>query len=939
MKKKGEEIMLYPNNLKIVMKLFKSIILLLLLFNINVYSQSKSNKGSIGGKVIDETTGEPIIGANIILLNTNYGAASDIDGNYLITNLEPGEYELLISYISYAKTRITNVKVVAGQKTIINVALKPEAIKVDEITITGKLELSYEAALLNKQKNSISISDGISAEQIKKSPDATSSDALRRITGVSIVDNKFVFVRGTSERYSNAMLNSASLSSTEPDKKSFAFDIIPANLLDNTIIEKTYTPDKPGNFAGGLVNLNTIDFPDNLKFNVSLTGSYNNVTFSDFKTYKGGKLDFLGIDDGTRALPSVIPSDLSKGNYSQSQILEFAKSLPNNWAIKESKAPLNGGFMVSLGDGISVFGPRFGFITALTYRNSFNKTFLERNEYEFSGEPRFSYTGDQFTYTTLWGGLLNLSYKISDYHKFSLKNTYSHSSDDEVSQLRGAQYSDAGNEQILTSFRFTSRQVYMGQLTGEHFFSSLNNLQIGWKAFNSISKRNEPDYRRVIYFRELGSTNQFTALLGPQVNLKNGGRFYSNLDEVTRGFNIDFSLPIVSAKLKFGTSLEHKNRDFNSRLIGTIINAPGNGFTDFNLLYLPIDKIFSPENFRKNGFSIQEYLNGTNNYKAEQDYLASYLMIEESLSLLNKELKIILGARIENSSQRIKSRDISDQQDLFIELKKTDLLPSINLIYKVSEATNIRLSANQTVNRPELRELAPFAYYDFYTQTSLRGNPDLRRALIRNYDLRFESYPGVGELFSLGFFYKDIKDAIEQVVVTGSALGSERTFMNADIAKVYGIEFENRVNLSRLSNLLSNFSINSNLTLIKSSVTVKGTESTIAREGRPLQGQSPYVINVGITYNAQNTGTTFSILYNRIGERIVEVATTYEDDIVEKPRDVIDIVINHQLTKNIELKLTAKDILGQDKVFMQGNKRARLDSTNSSVSLNISYKL
>ncbi|MEG8946102.1 TonB-dependent receptor [Rosettibacter firmus] len=917
------------------------IITLIFILTINFpnYSQSKI-KGSIGGKIVDASTGEPIIGANIIIVNTNFGAASDIDGNYLISNLEPGTYEILASYISYTKTRIQNVIVKSGEKTIINIALTPEAINVDEVVVTGKLQTSYEAALLNLQKNSVSISDGISAEQIKKSPDATSSDALRRITGVSIIDNKFVFIRGTSERYSDAMLNNSSLSSTEPDKKSFAFDIIPSNLLDNTIIYKTYTPDKPGNFTGGLVNLNTIDFPDKLKFNITLTTSYtNNISLSEFKSYKGGSLDFLGIDDGTRSIPSTIPADLSKGNYSAEQTIQFAKSLPNNWSTINRTAPLNSGFMISLGDGINLFGPRFGFITALTYKNNFNKIHLERSEYESSGEPRFNYAGEQNTYSTLWGGLLNLSYKFSDNHKFSFKNTYSHSSDDEVAELKGAQYTDSGTEQVLTSLRFTSREVYIGQLSAEHFFADLNKLHIQWNLYYSSSNRDEPDYRRVIYARDLGSNNKYAALLGPQVNLKNGGRFYSNLDETTKGFNTDFSIPLNSLKLKFGVSVENKFRDFRSRLIGTIINAPGNGFTDFNLLYLPINEIFSPENYRKNGFSIQEYLNGTNNYKANQKYFASYLMLDHSFNLFERELKIILGARLENSIQEINSRDISDQKDLFIQLKNVDILPSINFIYKITDETNLRLTATQTVNRPELRELAPFAYFDFYTQTSVRGNSNLRRALIRNYDLRLDTYPDVGELLSIGIFYKDIKDAIEQVVVTGSALGSERTFMNADIAKIYGLELEERFSLSHISKFLSGFSINSNLTFIKSSVTVKGSESTIARKGRPLQGQSPYVVNVGLVYNSQEMGTTISILYNRIGERIIEVATDYEDDIVEKPRDMIDIVINKVITDNIELKFTAKDILSKNKVFMQGNKNARLDSNNSSISFNISYKL
>ena len=927
------------NNIKTVMKFLTKSLLIFLLVNVSISAQTKT-KGAIGGKVIDQSTGEPIIGANIVLANTNYGAASDLDGNYLISNIEPGEYDLIVSYISYAKTRIPNIKVTAGQKSIVNVALKPEAINVEEVIVISKADNSYEAALLNKQRNSVTISDGISAEQIKKSPDATSSEALKRITGVSIVENKFVFVRGTSERYSNAMLNNAPLSSTEPDKKSFAFDLIPSNLLDNTIIEKTYTPDKPGNFAGGLVNINTIDFPDKLKFNISLTSSYtNNITFASFKTYKGGKLDFLGIDDGSRNLPSTIPSNLSKGNYSSNEILEFAKSLPNNWSTKQTKAPLNGGFMISLGDGVTLFGPKFGFVAALSYRNQFNKISLERNEFEASGEPRFNYSGEQFTYSTLWGGILNLSYKLNDYHKFSFKNTYSHTSDDEVSELKGNQFTDSGTEQILSSLRFTSRGVYSGQLSGEHYFSNLNNLQFEWKLYNSISHRDEPDYRRMIYSREIGSDNQFAALLGPQVNLKNGGRFYSNLDEDTKGINLDISLPVSSVKIKFGGSIENKNRNFKSRLIGTIINAPGNGYTDFSLLYLPMDRIFSPENYRRNGFSIQEYLNGTNNYKAQQEYIAAYLMFEHNISLFEKELKIIAGTRLENSKQTINSRDLSDQIDLNYQLKDLDLLPSLNIIYKISDNTNLRLSANQTVNRPELRELAPFAYFDFYTQTSLRGNPYLKRALIKNYDFRYETYLGINELLSASIFYKDIKDAIEQVVVSGSALGSERTFMNSDIAKVYGIELEGRLSLNRVSNLLSNFSINSNITLINSTVTVKATETTIARTGRPLQGQSPYVVNIALTYNSQDLGTTISLLYNRIGERIVEVATAYEDDIIEKPRDIIDLVVNHRLTENIDLKLTAKDILAQNKIFMQGNKKARLDSNNSSISFNISYKL
>ncbi len=913
-------------------------LILLIVGFISTQIFAQTNRGTIKGIVIDAESGEPVVGANVFLVGTTLGAATDMEGNYIIANVPAGKYEMIVSHILYAKVRIPDIIVKGGEVVVQKVVLKPKTITVDEIVVTGKADESYEAALLNKQKNSISISDGISAEQIKRTPDATSSDALKRITGISIIDNKFVLVRGTSERYSNALLNNSPLSSTEPDKKSFAFDLIPSNLLTNTVIDKSYTPDKPGDFAGGLVNLNTIDFPDKLKFNIAIDGSFiSNTSFKDFKTYNGGKLDFLGIDDGSRSLPSSIPSDLSKGNYPPEKILEFARTLPNNWLIHSKKAPLNGGFMISLGDGITLFGSNFGFVTAFSYKNNFSKTNLERNEYESSGETRFSYTGQQYKYSTLWGGLLNLSYKLSDNHKLSFKNTYSHTSDDEVSELRGAQYTDSGTEQILTAFRFTSRGVYLGQLSGEHYFG--RSFQAQWNLYRSISHRNEPDYRRVIYARDLGSDDQFAAVLGPQVNLKNGGRFYSKLNELTTGFAVDFSIPLDKVKFKVGGLYEDKHRKFGSRLIGTIINAPGNGYTDFRLLYLPLDQIFSPENYRRNGFSIQEYLNGTNNYSAGQTISAFYFMFEYRFNFLGSKLKLIGGARLENSKQTLKSRDFSDQKDIFVEHLNKDILPSLNLIYQLNENSNLRFSVSQTVNRPELRELAPFAYFDFYTQTSIRGNSDLKRAIVKNYDFRYESYLGIGEMISTSLFYKDIRDAIEQVVISGSALGSERTFKNADKAIVYGFEIEGRFKLGRISGVLSNFFINGNYTRVKSSVTVKGTETTIARNGRPLQGQSPYTINLELSYNSDDSGTTISVLYNRIGERIIEVATAYQEDIVEEPRDVVDFVINKRLTKNLFLKFSIKDLLGNDQKFRQGNKRARLNSKESSISINISYKL
>lgn len=917
----------------------KFLLCLFLTLILTTFQLQAQEKGNIKGTVLDKETGEPIIGANVLIENTNIGAATDLEGKFKIENVNAGKYNIVISYISYSKLVVKDVEVTSGKDTELKLTLVPEAISVDEVVVVDKLDRSFENALLNQRKKSNSISDALSAEQIKRSNDASTSDALKRIPGVTLLDNKFIFVRGTSERYSNAQLNNTSLSSTEPEKKSFAFDLLPTNLLSNTIVVKSFTPDIAGDFAGGTVQVNTIDFPDKLKINVSYSSSYtSNTSLKDFSTYSGGA-NFWGFDNGVRALPGSFPGNLGTSGLTRTEINELAKGLNNVWMPETRKAPLNNSFSLSIGDGTTLIGQNFGFVAAFSFRNSFKNSTIERNEYEASGEPRFEFKGNQSTYSTMMGGMFNLSYKFSDFHKLSLKNTYSRTSDDEVSELNGAQFTDAGKEQIQTALRFTERDVFSTQLNAEHYLPDLINLKLDWKVFYSQSNRNEPDYRRIIYGRDIGTNDPYAAILGFQPNLKNGGRFYSNLFDKTRGATVDLSIPTTYAKYKFGALYEEKKRDFTSRLISVIINASGNGFTDFNLLYLPLNEIFAPENFRRNGFSIDEYQNGSNNFAAKQDVFSTYGMIEIPFYLLGQEFNFIGGARLENSLQQINSFDLSGRIPLSNQLKKIDVLPSLNLVYRISTITNLRLGYSQTVNRPELRELASFAYFDFATQTSVRGNPELQRALIRNYDLRFEIFPGVGELLSASLFYKSISDAIEKVVVTGSALGSERTFTNSDKAKIYGFELEGRFTLGFLGSYFNNFSMNANYSWIKSAVNVKGTETTIPREERPLQGQSPYVINFGLFFTEPSIGTSIGILYNRIGERIIEVATAYEEDVTEQPRDVLDLTISQPFLENFEIKLGIRDLLSQEQVFTQGSKRSRVNSANTGISLGLSYKI
>jgi len=878
--------------------------------------------GVVEGRVVDARSGETLIGVHVVVEGTSIGTTTDLEGKFELP-LPAGTYSLVFRYIGYQPYRVVNVRVEAGQRITLSVALSEASLQMGEVVVEAQAIRNTEAALLALQRKAPAIGDGLAAEQIRRAPDPNSADALRRITGVSVLGGRYLYVRGTPERYSVALLNGAPLAGTEPDRRSFAFDLIPAELLDNAVIQKSFTPDQPGDFSGGVVRLETVDFPPELIVRLSSSGAWNAAsTGRTFWTYPGSR--FWGIDDGRRRLPKNFPDDISALPVAQRH--EWAQHLTSIWTPRVERAPANLNLGFSIGDGARLLGRAFGFVAAASYRNGYAVENLVRREYEASGDMRFDYSGQRHAFSVLWGGLFNLSLRLGNAHRLSWRNTYTRSAEDEVIRLYGVQYTDAGKEQHQTALRFTSRGLYSSQLEGIHFLKPLGRLELSWSARYSRSNREEPDYRRYLYARDIGSNDPFAAVLGFQANLKNGGRFYSEMDETTRGLGFDLRKPFGALRLGAGGGWEDRHRNFWARLIGVIVNAPGNGFTDFRLLYLPPDSLFQPENFRRNGLAIDEYRNGTNRYRAGSELIYGYTMLDWPIRLApGHTLRIAGGLRLEHADLWVKTRDFSDQKDILIRQQKLDALPGVNLTYSPSERINVRLAWGRTVNRPELRELAPFTYFDFQTQTSIRGDSTLRRASVHNWDLRWEYYPGSGELLAFGLFYKHLRHPIEQVIVSGSALGSERTFANADRAENGGFELDVRLGLQRFFGRWAYpLRLQLNYAWIRSRVFVPGTETTIAREGRPLQGQSPYVLNAGLLY--ERGPVSLSLLYNRIGSRIVEVATAYEEDVIEEPRDLVDLSLTYQITGFLGVRLSARDVLAQAQRFTQGGKLVRENS-------------
>nr|MBC8486385.1 outer membrane beta-barrel protein [Bacteroidota bacterium] len=884
---------------------------------------------SIKGKVIDATNSEPLVGATIKIVGTNTGAISDVDGTYSVEGIDAGIYDVKVTYIGYTSKLFKSINVSKGGVVKLNVVMEVDGLTTDVIIVEATLTMANEQALLIEQKNSDNVQDGISEQQIKRAPDAAASDVLKRITGISIVNDKYVFVRGTSERYNNTTLNGVLLPSTDPDKKSFSFDLFPSNLLENVIVSKTFTPDQSANYSGGLVQINTKDFPDDLTMNYSLSGGYNTLTSTkSFSTYDASNKSFLffnlGLDD-SRMLPSNIPStQIKNNNFNREQLRDFSRSFKNNWAQSDIKAPLNTGLVLSIGNSYKLGNIPIGFLAAYSYKSSYSNKEVNRDEYNTDHSKIISYAGTNSQNSILWGGLLNLSAKLNEYNKISLKATYTLSSDDETEYYNGYVNGLSGSDYLdrqLYITRFVQRNLLSTQLFGEHVIANLNHVKLDWNASYSSSIRNEPDMKTMTYQREFGTQDPFYAAINPNFgNTYAGGRFFSELSDINRSFALNveipfkFNLPFITdetsnSKFKIGGFGNGTRRNFDARNFGVayFIGMP------FNILYEPVNEIFKPENFDVNKLFYDELTNETDTYNASENIYALYSMFDIPVSMF----RFILGARYEYSEQSVNTLGIIGNP-VSNYLKNIDVLPSLNVVYKLNEMSNIRAAYSQTISRPELREIAPFSYVDFVTSTQVFGNSiDLHRTLVRNYDLRYEVFPNPGEIISVSLFYKYIDAPIEEVFVPTST-NRIKSFANAENgARNYGIEFEFRKNLGFISNFLKYLSLNSNLTLVSSKVDLEGIGTVATKKDRRMQGQSPFMINVGLFYDNYDIGTSVNIVYNRFGDRISEVGLSGYEDTREKGKDLLDLTITKKIFANFEVKFSINDILNQDHIYLQ----------------------
>jgi TonB-dependent receptor len=884
-----------------------SILFVSSLFTIQLFAQTT---GKIGGKVIDSKTSETLIGATVSIQGTTKGVATDVAGKYLLGGLAPGKYTIEVRYIGYQTKSISDIVVKAGEVSDLDIALAASTSKaLNEVVVRSTYRQASVASLYAVQKNSVSISDGISSEVIKKSPDRNTADVLKRVSGATIQDNKFVVIRGLSDRYNTAMLDGASLPSTENNRKAFSFDIVPSNLVENLTITKTATPDQPGDFAGGLIQIFTKDLPDQNFISFGISQGYNTAsTFKDFISGPRNATDYLGFDNGRRQLPNGFASSTQIANgLTDQQNLNNLRALPNDWNRYINTALPTQNYQFSIGKvkESEKSGNRFGAILALTYRNQQNiYSDIKRDFYGYD------YSDDAYKFSTSVGALLNLGYTFGK-NKITFKNVYNRIFDDQYLGRTG--HNNSGFDVNYYAFDLQQKALLKSTLEGNHPIGE-KGAKINWEVSYGNVLNDQPGQRKALYTRASGTDNPYQAVLSSLT--KENSTLFGKLNEDSYSGGVNYSTPIklfTQSTLKAGLLSLYRDRNYDVRFIGPLFSQEVLNDPDRvnEISRRPLNRLFSRDLIDAGVYDLNEISNiPSDSYTANSLTNSGYLMLDNKLT---EKLRLVWGARVEQFNVNVTPLVYSNATDK-VHQNYTDILPSANLTYNLTDKINLRASYSRTLARPEFRELATSSYYDYELLAFQQGTPNLKRTNIDNFDVRFELFPSAGQIFSVSGFYKKFNNAIEAYNDDATSTRVIRYF-NSDYANVYGAELEVRKSLDFImpTAFLKSTTAYANIAIAKS-VAHNPVNSGLNLQfaDRPLIGQAPYVVNAGLQHNFFNNNLTFNALFNRVGQRLSIAAGGQYANVYEVPRSVIDAQLGVKVLKGKgELKFNAGDILNQ----------------------------
>jgi len=917
-------------------------------------SQGQEKLGKISGQIINKENSQALLGASIAVQGTALGAIADLDGNFRINKIPVGTYSLMATSVGFAPVIISEIAVTEGAVTTVNFIMEPKVMEMEGVKVEATASKNTQAILLHQRRNASAVTDGISSQEISRAGSSDAAEAMTKVTGASVVDGKFVFVRGLGDRYSNTQLNGSSLASPDPDKQAVALDMFPSGLLDNIIIEKSFTPDKPGDFTGGSVNLNTKDYPESKSLVFSTSTGTNSVTRAgeELLVQDRSSKDWLGFDSGRRDIPQIVldhPDDMlgQKGTsfeISETGLADSAylvdyyenasKAFNAEMTGKNREIPLNQSHSLSYGNQHSIFGNPLGMIASLSYSRkygSYDGFFgsFERTANTSLLQTKYAYDNISGKEEILWGGLINLKYGFHPSHKIGWNLVYTRNGESEARNMQGEwpEFIEEGAYARNYVLSYTERKVTANQFSGSHALFD-NKVRADWQIAIDRTSQENPDVRyftdQVSYSEEVDSITGRPIDTTYQIvtsRFSKPKRLWRDIEVDKNEYLANISIPLSSrSKFKHGFAIQNTHRDVWERRFEYVDNAHYTSFDgdiqgyieDIGLDTVTTRDVGGVTRYRYRYSNIlKEYSEPRNSYTGDKEVFATYGMLDVPLIW---NLSFVGGVRYEETEMHtfgsngiLLGKGISEQ----------DLLPSVNFIYRVGDRMNVRASYSRTLARPSLLEISASHIETFNDGDIYSGNPDLQMSKARNYDLRWEWFVNPGEIIAVSLFYKKIYDPIEEVIL--HPVHFEIQPQNAADAELRGFELEYRRRLGFINNTLRNFRLGGNYTYVKSEIKLTDAELVPVRtfdpdfpDTRPLWGQSPFMVNLDFGFDSYATGTSLSLFYNVIGRRLKYNSQGATPDVYEESRSILDFTLSQKILLGSTFKFAVKNILNED---------------------------
>lgn len=908
-------------NFHLVRSLRRFSILLSGLFVLSVVAESQQARtGRVVGRIVDQESGTGVTDAGVQVVGTTLGVQSGVDGRFQITGVPAGTVTIQVRRLGYTAKTVTGIQLAPNQTLEQNIALVPAGVRLQAMVVSAAAEKGSVSEALDAQRTATAIVSSITSEQISRSADGDAAQAVQRVSGVTVQDARYVFVRGLGERYTVTQLNGARMPSPEPERRVVPLDLFPSAMLQTITTSKTFTPDQQGDFSGAQVDIKTREFPALRTWSIQSTFGLNpRVTGKDVLDPRGVGGEAYALAGHERHLPALVRR---VGNFQSFPLNQGDKNLLINsfrdvWTPTARTGAPNGSAALSFGGSDPLLGVRVGYLVSGMYsyseeiRSDQRRALAGRGNTAGSTVPLDQFAGHASNVSALLGGLANASVLLGQSSRIALSTAYSRTSDNEARTERG----DFENEAIaaqIDRIQYVERTIQSAQIAGEHQLGAMH--RIDWAATLSGVRRDEPDRSEFVYeVANKGQPNEQLLWL----NTGNGGavRTFSELSEAARegklSYQLNFSTHERQHLIKVGALARQTDRDADSRAYS--LSAPTAGS---NIRALPAEQIFDGRFSGPNDkvFEIAPLSQG-GAYTAKDQLRAAFAMAEFALG---DRFRLIGGARYEGNELTVNAQSTIGQP-VVTSKKWNDVLPALALNVKLSEAQSVRVSLSRTLARPEYRELSPIKSRDVLNGDDLEGNPNLERTQISNADLRWEWYPTSGEVLSLAFFAKRFAKPIERVYRAGGSSSRFVGYVNAKEARNFGVEIEARKDLGFLAPAMRPFTLFSNVTLMDSKITLDDSSRAAATNpSRTMVGQAPYVLNLGLTANTESGAASATILFNRVGERIDAAGDLPLPDVKELPRNVLDLALRFPIAGPLSGRFDAKNLLDAPYETVQG---------------------